>query len=338
MSPQLSGLTITDLIKNCRDDNYSNFLKFVKERESYCNFPISNIGTILDRVSKYSVYEQLFSSGLRDINPLSNHLISSIPKGLIKLCRQYDLQLSDTLIDNYLESPDNFYCVFNKNYETLTNRDLFCILKGQYYDVNIRHHKSMFNYLINEYGYTAKSLINYIDYCKTFEAIDDTGWLLYEIQDYAKMMKEISPKFDKYPRHFLTTHKIACRNYNRLKAQFDEAAFEQCVNADMEHTFGDYVFIYPKSTQEIKDEAVSMNNCVASYIDRVINRQCDILFLRKKDEQDKSLVTIEVRNNQIVQARQRFNDSVTEAQQTAIDKWNKWYANNQKIKRGDTIC
>ena len=93
---------------------------------------------------------------------------------------------------------------------------------------------------------------------------------------------------------------------------------------------GDYCFIYPKSTQDIKDEAVQQNNCVASYIKKVIEGQCDILFMRLKEAPDKSLVTIEVRNNRIIQARQRFNDPVTLEQQMIIDKWNQKYQNNKE--------
>lgn len=47
------------------------------------------------------------------------------------------------------------------------------------------------------------------------------------------------------------------------------------------------------------------------------------MFMRKKDNPSKSLVTLEIKNNRIVQAKQRFNDPVTEQQQQAIDKWNK---------------
>ena len=139
-------------------------------------------------------------------------------------------------------------------------------------------------------------------------------------------MREISPKFDKYPRHFLTTHKIACRNYNRLKQQFEEDKFKTRINLDMERTFDIYTFIYPKCVQDIKDEAVAQNNCVASYIQKVIDGGCHILFLRLKNSPNESLVTIEVRNNKIVQARQKFNDLVTPEQQKAIDKWDKWWA------------
>ena len=146
----------------------------------------------------------------------------------------------------------------------------------------------------------------------------------------ASMMNKISTKFDKYPRHFLTTHKIACRNYNRLKEIFDEQSYQQRINKEYECQIGNYCFIYPQSTNEIKEEAVRQNNCVASYIKRVINGECHILFLRRKNALDESLVTIEVRDNKIVQAKRKFNDPVTKEDQEAIDKWNKKFSKREE--------
>lgn len=65
---------------------------------------------------------------------------------------------------------------------------------------------------------------------------------------------------------------------------------------------------------------------LASYIDRVIDGKCDILFLRKRNNPEESLVTIEVVNGKIVQARRRFNDFVTEEDQKAIDYFNKKFS------------
>ena len=160
--------------------------------------------------------------------------------------------------------------------------------------------------------------------------VDDIDYLLSELYDYAFMMKQISPKFDKYPRHLLTTHKIACRNYNRLKKQFDEDIFKSRIDLSMEKTFGEYRFFYPECTQDIKDEAVQMNNCVSSYIDKVLRGDCHILFLRLKNHPKESLVTIEVRNNKIVQAFQKFNNPLTKEQKEVVEKWNLWRDN--KIK------
>ena len=58
-----------------------------------------------------------------------------------------------------------------------------------------------------------------------------------------------------------------------------------------------------------------------------------IIALRKKDNLAKSLVTIEVRDGKIVQARQRFNYPVTNEQQIAIDKWNNWYSSKNDVTK-----
>lgn len=328
---QLSGLTINELIENCDDAQYGKFLRFVKIHGDYYHRGIENIGTILSRVPDFARFEQIFSAGIEDIvNANFSYSINDIPRALIKLCKTHKIVLSNVFLKFYKENPDGYLLAYNLEYTSLTDRDIKDILSSSEKTWNRELHeyvdKSRFNLLINDYGYTSKALMLYFDYCKTYEAIDDMNFLLKELCDYADMMKHISPKFDKYPRHFLTTHKIACRNYNRLKEQFDEKEYKKHIDKDMECTFGDYIVIYPDSTQDIKDEAVSQNNCVASYIARVLKGECDILFLRKKDNPTKSLVTLEVRNGKIVQAKQRFNDPVTVEQQGVIDKWNDWFS------------
>lgn len=325
---QLRGLTIYDLCNCCVDKQYGKFLKFITNY--YGN--ISNIGTILNRVPAFSSFEQIFSAGIEDIVSTNfRYTINDIPKALIKLCKNHKITLSNRFLEFYKENPDAYLLSYNQEYISLDDCDIYRILDCYYnnYDRNTYRwtDHSVFNELINEYGYTAKALMNYCDYLKTFEAIDDFNYLLRELRDYAKMMKDISPKFDKYPKHFLTTHKIACRNYNRLKQEFEENKFKKRINTNMERTFGDYCFIYPKCTQEIKQESVQMNNCVSSYIQKVLDGQCHILFLRKKDRPDESLVTIEVRNGVITQALQKYNHPLTKEQQEIVNKWNKWWLN-----------
>ncbi len=329
---QLRGLTIDELCDCCIDKQYGKFLRFVKRNGAEYGCRIENIGTVLDRVPKFSRFEQIFSAGIEDVvSPNFSYSISDIPKSLIKLCKSHNIRLSDYFLEFYKQNPDAYLLAYNLDYVSLDDRDIYDILDS--YDRNWDNRSWSYKYysrfikLVNEYGYNAKALLMYIDHLKTFEAIDNMDSILRELEDYAGMMKEISPKFDKYPRHFLTTHKIASRNYNRLKHQFDEEKFKNRINLDMERTFGDYRFIYPKCIQEIKDESVQMSNCVSSYVQRVIDGQCHILFLRHKDSLDKSLVTIEVRNNKIVQALQRYNHPLTSEQKEVVDKWNRWYAN-----------
>lgn len=336
---QLSGLTIDQLCDYCTDVQYGKFLRFVRRNASDYGRTIENIGTILDRVPRFARFEQIFSAGIEDIVEENfRYGIGDIPKSLIKLCKTHNIKLSNRFLEFYKKYPDEYFLAYNMEYLSLNDRDIYNILfsnnggvwrDGQYiYEPRI-------GVLLDEYGYTMKALLKYFDYCKTFEAIDDMYHLTRELTDYARMMKQISPKFDKYPRNFLTTHKIAARNYNRLKQQFEEEKFKSRINLDMERTFGEYRFIYPKCVQDIKDESVQMNNCVSSYIQRVIDGGCDILFLRYKDKPNDSLVTIEVRNGKIVQALQKYNTPLTKEQQEIVNRWNKWWANRNENEEDD---
>jgi hypothetical protein len=334
---QLRGLTIDELCSNCVDEQYGKFLRFVKRNGAEYGCEISNIGTILDRVPRFSRFEQIFSAGIEDIIDYNlNYSINDIPKALIKMCKIHNIKISNRFLEFYKKNPDAYFLAYNLDYISLNDDDIYNILTcyNSKYDGNhwVWREYSRFTNLINEYGYNAKALLLYLDHLKTFEALDNMGSLLRELEDYANMMKEISPKFDKYPKHFLTTHKIAARNYNRLKHQFDEEKFKNRINPDMEHTFDKFCFIYPKCVQDIKDESVQMSNCVSSYVQRVIDGYCDILFLRYKDNPHRSLVTIEVCNGKIVQALQRYNNPLTKEQQEIVDKWNRWWANKNNNK------
>lgn len=338
LQSQLQGMTINQLIEWCVDTKYANFLKYVYREEHRYGSWIENIGTILSRVQNYSQFEQIFSAGIdiylaEDSNYYYHtsfkYSINEIPKSLIKLCRTYDeIKLTNTSVGEYRKNPNAHYVAFANDYISLDKDDIFKI--WTVLNKSRNNPTSYFNMLITDYGYNAKDLWIYLDRLKTFEAIEDMKYLIEEIYDYAHMMKQISNKFDKYPRNFLTTHKIACRNYNRLQQEFSEELFKKRINKKYECSFGDYIFIYPKSTQDIKDEAVHQNNCVASYIDKVIDGKCHILFLRKKISPNDSLVTIEVQNDQIVQARRKFNDPVTEKDQEVIDKFNKKFATEKE--------
>lgn len=331
---QLRGLSIDNLLECCDDQKYAKFLAFVQKQEPY---PIENIGTILDRVPRYANYEQLFSAGIDDILCKGcgfKYKINDIPKALIKLCRTHTIQLSNSILEYYKKNPNAIILGYHLEYMSLDDKDIYKLWtrdESEYNRETLSYDcYTYFDLLISDFGYTAKALFLYADQLKTYEAIEDMGYLIKELYDYAKMMNTISDKFDKYPRHFLTTHKIACRNYNRLKKEFSEDLFKKRIMKKYECTFGDYRFIYPESTQDIKDESVQQNNCVSSYIDKVIDGKCHIMFLRKKSSPDKSLVTIEIRNNRILQAKRKFNDDVTTEEQKVIDSWNKKFSEKKE--------
>ena len=49
--------------------------------------------------------------------------------------------------------------------------------------------------------------------------------------------------------------------------------------------------------------------------------KCDIYFMRSVNEKDKSLVTVEVKGNKVVQSRIKYNNLPEEKQKLFLEKW-----------------
>lgn len=363
LSTQLRGYTIKNIIDSIEDENYRNFIEYVNKEvnrsqkrdgshyvsDNIVN-RITNVGSLLSYVNKYADKEQYFACGLKNIDLDSRSKyrlkcsLNEIPKGLIKLCKEYNLTLNQTILDAYIKIPNLFFTLLSMDFNSITKNNIVntLIAYGKLYNIKdgqfISYSDSKgimyasdlikIKYLVENYNYNIKSLLTYFDNLMTYEAIDSFYHLCTEFYDYVKMANKISNKYEKYPRYFLSTHRITCHNYDRLKEVFVEQDFAKRIDKELEYKINDYKFIYPKQTQDIKDEAVQQSNCVASYIQKVIDGECHIMFLRKQNksvEEDKqynqSLVTLEIRNYKVVQARGKFNRCVTDQEQILIDKF-----------------
>jgi major membrane immunogen (membrane-anchored lipoprotein) len=71
----------------------------------------------------------------------------------------------------------------------------------------------------------------------------------------------------------------------------------------------------------VVQEGAALNHCVASYVDGMVNGEYAIMFFRKKDAQEKSLVTLQIRDGRIVQARGQSNRTPSKEEQEAINKF-----------------
>lgn len=320
---QLAGYSVQDMIDGCEDARYGNFIKFIRDAQASSGVRVSNIGTILSYVPEYSKFEQYFSAGLKKVAVnVGFYNFANVPTNAIRICREHDLTLNRVFIKGYKDDPNGYTLAFSLPYVSLRPTDVYKLLtEYSYISGETRLYIPEF---IKKYGYTMKSFMLYIDRLVTYEALDP--WDAFRIlRDTCSMTSAISQKFERYPRYLKTTHDIVMRNYQRMKKNFNEEMFARRVKEDMEKSIGAYAFIYPRTTQSIKDEAVQQNNCVAAYIDKVIDGECDVLFMRNKNDLEHSLVTLEVVGGKIVQAKQAYNNDVTPQQKAVIDEWNEWY-------------
>lgn len=105
----------------------------------------------------------------------------------------------------------------------------------------------------------------------------------------------------------------------KIKKRFETLLKVRCMEDDV------FIIIPPKSQQEIIDEGKALSHCVGSYADKHANGQCDILFLRKKEEIDKPYYTIEIRGSDIWQYRGYKNNMADNPVPECVENFIKEY-------------
>ena len=151
-----------------------------------------------------------------------------------------------------------------------------------------------------------------------------------ELRDYLDMCVSMDIKPTLYSSCLKQTHDITSRNYEVKLTEEQAEMFENAYKDFKSFVTEDktYSIVRPKNADDVKHEGSALNHCVASYISKVLKRNCLIVFLRKTKATDKPLVTIEIENESIVQARGASNRSITEDEYKAICE----YAKKNKLK------
>ena len=84
-----------------------------------------------------------------------------------------------------------------------------------------------------------------------------------------------------------------------------------------------FTIVPPKTAAEIVEEGHALHHCVGGYVSRVTNKECVILFLRKKEEPDKPFYTIEIRNGEVQQIRGYDNCDPSPMVEAYMKLWRK---------------
>lgn len=135
---------------------------------------------------------------------------------------------------------------------------------------------------------------------------------------------ELKNEFVLFPKNLKQAHDRA-NNLIRLHRveQYDPQI--SLMEKDLEHRYqfrsDGLVVLPPHSAQEIVLEGQKLHHCVGGYVERVINKNCVILFIRQEAKRDKPFYTVEVRGNRVLQVRGVNNrDPVPEVKEF-LQKW-----------------
>lgn len=193
-----------------------------------------------------------------------------------------------------------------------------------------------------------ESFRDYVLYQSVFMGYGKTiGTFFNEWRDTINMQRDVYHKIkEKYHDNLPLWHHQLSYKSSCMQEQIDETKMKAMVEfaSSYQGVCGKYVFIAPTCKQDFLDEAQMQQNCLASYINRFIDGDCLIMFMRLKNDPTTSLVTIEIRKdakgnytvlNQKYQAR---NKNCTTEQSDAIDQWLKRAINRvNKKKKGEEI-
>ena len=145
-------------------------------------------------------------------------------------------------------------------------------------------------------------------------------WELYEneeyylerkLQQYFHYVKENNSKCEK--GDFIKNYVKEKRTYELNNEKIDkQKLYENQMNKKemLSFEYENLEVVIPTSFEEFKKEAEQQSNCVARlYLPKVIDGDLNIVFIRKKEELNKSYITCEIRNGVIYQYLTRFNQT-----------------------------
>jgi len=177
----------------------------------------------------------------------------------------------------------------------------------------------------SNYNLQLRRLIDYVLfdlYGQGIASIDHQVWRKYN--DYLEMQLLFFGKIkEKYPPNLKTAHDIISLKTNQAKEieQYENFA-EQVKKAEhLAYQNDDYCIVVPTQPQEIADEGVSLNHCVRSYIGRVANGECHILFLRKTGAPDQSHVTLQLCGDTICQTQGGNRHRLSQEERLFLEQW-----------------
>jgi hypothetical protein len=300
-----------------------NFLIIEMILKSNISIPIS-VGSpsFLDFVNSFSVdlskkklHQKLglhkewlgfYNDGLVDFNSLlkfSNHTYNVSPE-------KYKL---------YLEVL-RLYNSYLYNFISLDNMEKFF-----YYLLRRNSVQNNFTELIFKHHFNIKNLLYYIMVHSLNQGYQTEMKALSDLADYVNMQKKMNSKFEKYPQFLKSKHDIAVKNFETYRKEEESELIKQIteekklkikVPSDKVLTV-----VFPESTKDIVTEGNNQHNCVASYVDRIIDKKSYILFVRLKKNPKDSLLTVEINDTAIIQVEGSMRRSVTTQEAEYLHKF-----------------
>lgn len=150
--------------------------------------------------------------------------------------------------------------------------------------------------------------------------------LVSEYRDYLEICQnlkyDLKNSFILYPKDLQKSHdKAAHRQKHKTDVQTkrDFIAVYKSISEQLCFEKDGLKIICPSVPKDVIAEGHALHHCVGDYINRVVGKECIILFVRKCCEETKPFYTVEIRGQKVVQVRGVGNCAATPEVQGFID-------------------
>jgi len=183
--------------------------------------------------------------------------------------------------------------------------------------------------------YMTRGLCEFLSYPEDSESIYKFGKGLTYIYNYFQMCEALGIVPQK--ENFFSSYIKVIKEYRLNKEKIDNKKITDHYAKTNLYFEDDNFFTYiPQSQEDFKREADAQSNCVYSmYMKQVMKHSTSVVFVRRKDAPDTSLITCEVSNTgEIWQYLARFNHRVPEntPEHDFYLKYKSWLNNNFKTE------
>lgn len=181
--------------------------------------------------------------------------------------------------------------------------------------------------LIKEYNLEFNRIVDYLTQDLYSQGLNKIGNdIIDTYKDYLKMQVSLYGKVkEKYPKYLKTEHDIITLKFNTYEKHKKDLLIFNIADKykNLGYKTKNYSIILPKTSIDIIDEGINQSHCVGSYVDRVAKNESLILFMRDTNDLEKSLITIEILDEEVTQVRGFGNRFPTKEEEIFLKKWSK---------------
>ncbi|NFE18688.1 hypothetical protein FC751_06050 [Clostridium botulinum] len=324
---------LNNILKNTKYQ-YSQLKPYATQKQGL-KFPVYSY---LYCSKKYPFIEYLWKLGLSNLIDFILHnsdyqvknlfdLSGKNFMGILKLDKNYLLKLQK------LNATGNELSIFQNAYKNkikITNEEFkFISNVGYFYSNDF--------FTIRKYSSFHKT-IKYLEKQKTI-LNNPMSNMIITWKDYLEkciqLEYDLSNEFILFPKNLKERHDEICLEFDKHKMEiYNKKIYQRYEELSKLYNwkYKDYIIVVASSADELINEGQKLHHCVGgAYKRKMANGETNILFLRKKDNPNKSFYTIEVKDNCIRQIRGFKDKKPTLEIGKVIEMFKREKLNNKRI-------